>query len=391
MMRWIVIYVLLCGQLTAATAATAAKQSGCPDYPAPVLALNFGSRYAAPDNTTDPNSSPIAGPTTGPNTHTQLDTESDRAVTRALAPVDQFISALARDSNQALMQNNASRAQCALSAMQLWAQADALRDLNTAHAKMVVPSRLAGIAMAYALLHPLATSDRQKKIIETWLLRRGKDMQIYFEIDAPPGVANNNLQAWAGLAATRIGLSTNDVDLAAWGGQSAQKVACHTAPDGSLPLEMQRGQFALHYQLHSLTPLVATAALLTSVKIDLLASCDHAILRAADFALRALNDPGIAAEIAGQPQSYFNGTEQLHAFEMAWLVPLALYRKPPAPAPVAPPPTILLESLSHTKLGGRQSLVWHSFSHPLWQPKIDADGFSRLWRNPRLARSHPKP
>lgn len=376
MRRWFPLYLVL---QCLATSAAATDKTACPDYPVPVQRLEFGSRYSPPSRKDRP------------KTYSQLDAASDRAVSQALAPVDRFISALARDSNQALIKNNGARGQCALSAIAVWARADALNDLATPQAQMLTPSRLAGLAMAYGLLAPLAGSPQQQHSIEAWLLRRGHEMRHYFDTTAPAGVANNNLRAWAGLAATRIGLSTGDVSLTQWGIDSAQHVVCQAAPDGSLPLEMRRGQFALHYQLHSLAPLVTTAALIAPLQIDLFTVCDDAILRAADFALRALNTPELVTDIAGQSQSYFNGTEQLQEFELAWLVPLALHRKSVAPVVFAAPPPMEVERLSHSKLGGRQSLVWQSFSHPLWQPKIHAKDFFPPVQQSSASASPPHP
>ena len=119
-------------------------------------------------------------------------------------------------------------------------------------------------------------------------------------------------------------------------------------------LEMARRDLALHYQLHAVTPLVVTAALLNDAKPDLFDACDGAIHRAVDFVVAAFDDPKLAEGIAGRKQSYFDGSEKLRAFELAWAEAyLSLFDDAELRA--------FVESygdLGNSKLGGRQSILW---------------------------------
>lgn len=352
---------LLAALLLASVAGQAAVFN-CPVYTAPVVRLDFGSRYSV----------------TSEN-RALLDPDRDQRVTQALGPIDDFINDLARESAAALGngQHRAARAACALAAIETWAKADALADLQSPQARLVSPSRLGGIAMVYALLRPLSQNPQRTRDIDNWLNRRAAKMTLYFDTQAPPDAARNNLRAWAGLAATRIGLTTGDKSLLDWGADAARRVACQALPDGSLPLEMQRGKFALHYQMHALGPLVATAALLAPTGIDLFATCDHAIERAADFVAMAFADPMLTTRWAGVRQSYFTGKEQLQGFELAWITALSRHAPQPALSDLAAP----FQPLTHTKLGGNQALVWTTFEQPGWQPNIVTDAMTILTRH----------
>jgi poly(beta-D-mannuronate) lyase len=307
----------------------------------PVVSLGFPSRYAADSKT-----------------RSDFDAAGDAAVTAALKPIDTFIADLARTSNTAQSADGDAAtlaANCVLDHIAIWAAADALSDLQTGTAKMSVPSRVGGIAFAYANAVPFATDDPARRaIIENWLRARALQTIAYFDAYAPPRVNRNNLRAWAALGVARIGLTLDDARLIGWADISTRLVACTVSVDGSLPMEMQRGDLSLHYQLHAIGPLVMTAALLEKKGADLFGACDRAIPRAVSFTLRALEDPTRVAVIAGEEQSFSKGKEKLDAFEIAWAKAYLAFVDDPAVAALA----ATYDGLSNSKFGGDQSLLW---------------------------------
>lgn len=307
----------------------------------PVVSLGFPSRYAADSKT-----------------RSDFDAAGDAAVTAALKPIDEFITDLAKTSNaaQAGKGDAATRdADCVLDHIATWATAQALSDLKTDTARMSVPSRVGGIAFAYANALPFATDDPARRaVIEDWLRARALQTIGYFDAYAPPRVNRNNLRAWAALGVARIGLTLDDPHFVAWADISIRLVACTVSADGSLPLEMQRGDLALHYQLHAVGPLVMTAALLQEKGVDLFAACDRAIPRAVSFTMLALRDPTIVGALAGETQSFSKGSEKLDAFEIAWAKAYLAFVDDPDVAALA----ATYDTLSNSKFGGDQSLLW---------------------------------
>ncbi len=307
----------------------------------PVVSLGYPSRYTADSKT-----------------RSDFDESGNAAVEAALGPIDDFITDLARESNRAQTREGESAtksADCVLDRIAAWAKVDALSDIKTEAAGISVPSRVGGIAFAYANALPFATDDAERKaLIEGWLASRADQTMTFFDNEAPPRASRNNLRAWAALAVARIGLSLNDDLMVEWADASVRLVACSANEDGSLPLEMERGPLALHYHIHAVGPLAVTAALLESTGADLFAACERAIPRSVGFMLRALEDPGLVTALSGEVQSFEKGKEKLDAFEIAWAKAYLAHVDDPALADLAAE----FEQLSNSKFGGDQSLLW---------------------------------
>ena len=313
----------------------------CPVDAKPVVSLGFGSRY------TDDSAN-----------RTDFDEEADKAVTAALKPVDDFIADLARQTNivndpDASRERAGTAAACVMDSVLVWARADALSDLSTQGAKLSAPSRVGGIAFAYAAALKVLPQPEGQDEIEAWLLARAQQTMAFFDTEAPPRASQNNLRAWAGLAVTRVGLTLDDPSLIDWGAETLRLVACTAKPDGSLPNEMWRGKLALHYQLHAVAPLVTTAALLQDERPELFTVCDRALARIVRFTLSALEDPSAVERITGEKQT-LGGTRKARDFELAW-VPAYLTLDPDAEVAAG---LDRIKEPGNSKLGGDQRLLW---------------------------------
>lgn len=318
---------------------TATKAFVCPAIPEPVISLDHGSRYVTADKS-----------------RSDFDEASNEDVNAQLKPVDDFISDLATAANRALSDktDQAAAADCVLAGLAVWAKADALSQLDTMNAQLSAPSRLAGFAFAYAQVKPLLPPSEDQTRIERWFADRALATMVYFDTDAPKNASRNNLRAWAALAVARIGVTLDNPDMIGWAEASVRLVICQAAPDGSLPLEMARQDLALHYQLHAVTPVVVTAALLQTQGHQLFMACEGAIHRSVQFVLSAFADPDLVEQKTGHPQSYFDGSETLRGFELAWAEAyLSVFAAPKLASFVAEYGT-----LGNSKLGGRQSLLW---------------------------------
>lgn len=311
----------------------------CPDTPSPVVMLDHGSRYAADDAS-----------------RSDFDEAANTDVNAQLKPVDDFIADLAQTANRALIQDadQQAAADCVLVSLAIWAGADALSQLDSDNAHLSMPARLAGLAMAYAQVQPLLPPSADRRMVEDWMAARAGATVEYFDSTAPPKASRNNLRAWAGLAVAQVGLIRQDKGLIDWGDASARLVVCQAAADGSLPLEMARKELALHYQLHALTALVITAALLDRDGHTLFDACDGALHRAVGFAIKAFDNPDTVDRLAGKAQSYTTGKDKLQGFELAWATAyLARFPEPGLTALVKP-----FLPLANSKIGGKQSLLW---------------------------------
>lgn len=317
----------------------------CPPLADPVVQLDYGSRYKSKDKS-----------------RSAFDKTSNAEVNKQLKPVDSFVNDMITAANAALTasasETGAPEAKiatdCVVAGLAAWAKAGALGDMGTPNASLSVPSRVAGLGYAWAEVKPLVAKSAETDQIEAWLSGLATASMAFFDTDAPGNSAKNNLRAWAALAVARVGVTLQDKTMTDWADASVQLVACQAKPDGSLPLEMARKDLALHYQLHAVTALVSAAALLQTDGHALFAACDGSLHRSVRFVLDAFANPDLTTELSGVKQSYFDGSDKLQGFELAWAPAyLATFYAPDLAGFVAP-----FGDLANSKLGGQQSLLW---------------------------------
>lgn len=102
--------------------------------------------------------------------------------------------------------------------------------------------------------------------------------------------AHNNHLYWAGVEAVAAGVAANDRKLFDWAIAACRNGIAEIQPDGSMPLEMARGQRALHYHLFALSPLVYLAEFAEVNGIHLYAERDNALARLERLCVDGLKD-----------------------------------------------------------------------------------------------------
>ena len=314
-------------------------EQACEAAPPPMISLSYVSRYADDDQN-----------------RAKLDEDREAEVEAALSPLDGFIDQLA-DRTEALYSGNLgdreSAAECILTQLGSWAEADALSDLGTETVRLTVGSRYAAFALILWQTLPYAADHKMRGPIVSWLDSRMQE-QMAFWPQAPAGAQQGNLRAWAALAAAAVAMQANDAGLRDWADASATVVICSANPDGSLPQEMGRGKYALHYQLHAIAPLVTAAVLLERQGLLTSRNCDGALHRIVGFATGDLVDGSQSKAITGVDQSLFDGTENLTAYQLAWVEQYLLLRRDATLEAIA----ASLRPLIYTKLGGNQTMLW---------------------------------
>ncbi len=280
----------------------------CLDPREPVVSLDFGSRYKADSKF-----------------RSDIDTESDAEVTKALKTIDVFIQDLTRIVGKAQTEEDpekqAAMSTCVVNAVYDWAKADALSDLRTMNAKLAAPARLGGIAIAYAEAgNMIPDMQAEKQVIETWLQARARATMDFFDNEATKGASRNNLRAWASLAVGKIGIISKQKELVDWSIESNRTMIAGSADDGSLPLEMRRKKYALHYQLHALTPLVTSIAMLCDAGYG---NGDADLARLGTivhFSIEGVKNPALVEAVADAHQTVKPGLKT-NAASLAWLEP----------------------------------------------------------------------
>jgi poly(beta-D-mannuronate) lyase len=333
---WLLLLTLVLSFRSAPASVAATK--GCDPIPKPVVSLSFGSRYKDDSKT-----------------RSDIDEESDAEVTRSLAPVDDFVQVLIRDANSFRRDpvKNKRLAGCVMAAVDKWATANALSDLGTMNAKLAVPSRLGGIAIGYAQLGDVRDANPAARVrIEAWLKARAEATMHFFDKEATKGASRNNLRAWAGLAVGQIGILLENERMTMWSGDTIRRMIADANPDGSLPLEMKRAKYALHYQLHAVGPLVTAAAMLCETGKG--REQDIAGLRKiVEFSLAGLEDPKKVEVLTGVPQKIRQGYKS-NGGVLAWLEPyIAISHDQNAEAIAT-----AIRPLQNSKLGGNLTRLY---------------------------------
>jgi poly(beta-D-mannuronate) lyase len=114
--------------------------------------------------------------------------------------------------------------------------------------------------------------------------------------------ARNNHLYWAGVEAAAAAVAANDQKLLDWAVAAYRAGIAEIQPDGSMPLEMARGQRALHYHLFALSPLVYIAEFGQVNGIDLYAERDHALARLERLCVDGLKDNQFFVKTTGIAQ-----------------------------------------------------------------------------------------
>ena len=303
------------------------------------MSLDYGSRYDEFDSR-----------------RATLDPLRDAKVEAALAPLETFISDLAEradDLNRGTLREKRLAAACLLDSLSAWAREDALSDLRTETVRLTIGARLAAFALITWQAASYAPDHPGRADILAWLSRR-VEAQTRFWVDAPPGAQQGNLRAWAALAAAALAIQTDRPDLAEWSRAALEDVLCTAEADGSLPQEMSRGRYALHYQLHATGPLVLAAVLLEQQDIAAAELCDRALHRVVAFTAADLRDGTRTEARTGVVQTYFDGSDRIEPFQLAWLEPYrALVESEALGAALVP-----LRPLHFSKFGGNQTALW---------------------------------
>jgi len=153
--------------------------------------------------------------------------------------------------------------------------------------------------------------NRAQKNVPTWLAKLSGRVIEYYE----PRNRKNNLRYWAGLAVMSASIAADRQDLFNWALASYDVGIDEIKPDGTLPLEMERGNRAAHYHNFAAAPLVLMAELANENGLNLYSKDDYAIKRLVNFIIRLFSDSSGVVRIPSLPQNQV----QPNSSSFAWL------------------------------------------------------------------------
>ena len=191
-------------------------------------------------------------------------------------------------------------AQCALQHMMAAARDGVFTGKMSSRQAYYVQGWVIGaVAIAYLKIRDsgFVTPEEQKTLFP-WFVTVVNQTIAFYDSN---GAKNNHLY-WAGLEAMAAGVSANNRKLFDWGVKAYRTGINQIQTDGSLPLEIRRGQRALHYHLYAIAPLVYIAEFGEDNGLHLYAERDHALARLVDLSIKGLQNNEFFNKATGIPQ-----------------------------------------------------------------------------------------
>jgi poly(beta-D-mannuronate) lyase len=312
------------------------KKFTCAAAPAPVRDLTFDGFYQQGTNSS------------------VVDEAKMKAYDAATKTLDAFEMGVQRlgDSYVAAKPAEPAIAACALDWMAGWAGADALMGKISQQGSYVRKWMLATTAIAYIKIRDDAGLDAAKKqAVEGWMRRWSDAVRADYSTRLDRSDKRNNHSYWAGWAVIAAAVALNDRSHFDWALGQFRKALDQIKPDGTLPLEMERRQRALHYHLYAVAPLVMIAETAARNGVNLYDEKNGAFHRLVQRTVEGFDDQSFFEKASGSKQEFKN---KPNAGDIVWALPY----KHRYPAPALDRWTGKFDRLYSTRTGGDFGLLF---------------------------------
>ena len=241
----------------------------------------------------------------------------------SVAPVRNFSTELTRAADAYQVTGNLAAAKCVIHSLHVMAGLGVFSGkMGSGQAIYVQGWNLGSWAIPFLKVRDsgLASADEAREI-SAWLMKIATDNRAYYEAkraNPAPSDAHNNHLYWGALAYVGAAVAANDRAMFDWCMDAYREGARDIAADGTLPMELGRGQMALHYHLYALSPMVMLAEFGAANGIDLYAASNHAITRLVTLCIAGLASPAFFEHATGVAQV---NTPTIESWEISWAVP----------------------------------------------------------------------
>jgi poly(beta-D-mannuronate) lyase len=178
---------------------------------------------------------------------------------------------------------------------------------------------IGAIAIAYLKVRGSGLIHRkQQQEILPWMVKVVQQTEDYYDTRRrkEAGDSENNHLYWAGVEISAAGIAANNRQLFHWGMEAYHTGVAEIQPDGSLPLEMKRGQRALHYHLFAAAPLVYLAEFGEDNGLNLYAEHNYALKKLAALSAQGMVDNSFFVRATGIMQDTPKGSPT--AEQISW-------------------------------------------------------------------------
>jgi poly(beta-D-mannuronate) lyase len=249
-----------------------------------------------------------------------IDPEKWKAYAASSGPYKELGTQIVNAADDYRTTGSRDAAECAIQHMDAAAKDGVLTgEMSSNQAYYVQGWVIGAIAIAYLKVRDsgLILPDQQREIL-LWIGRVVQQSMQYFNTRRQKGTgdAENNHIYWAGVEVSAAGIALNNRKLFDWGANTYLDGVAQIQPDGTLPLEMRRGQRALHYHLYALAPLVYLAEFGEDNGLNLYAEHSYAIKKLAEVSTQGLVDNSFFVKATGTAQDTPKGPPT--AEEISW-------------------------------------------------------------------------
>jgi poly(beta-D-mannuronate) lyase len=257
--------------------------------------------------------------------HSIVDPKRYEVYQKAAAPFREVTKA-AEDAADTFQANGSTAAaRCVLHILSVAADDQAMTgNMDSNQSYYVQNWTLGALAITFLKVRSsnAGSADERKKIVG-WMSRVAHATESYFNQRRAKKTkdSQNNHLYWAGMTVMAVGVAADDRQFYDWGVGAYQDGAGQVAPDGTLPLEMERGARALHYHLFAAAPLVMMAEFGAANDQDLYAAHQGALHLLVRRAISGLQDNSYFKQKAGVEQDTPGAKPK--PTDIVWLRPYA--------------------------------------------------------------------
>ncbi len=263
--------------------------------------------------------------------HSIIDQDLKKKYEASVATVDDFSRVVVKAADAYQTTGSRAAAQCVSALLENAAQQKTLTGrMDGGQSSYVQGWNLGAWAVAYLKVRGSGVvSEEKSRQILKWLKNLAEDNRGYYNDKrrhSGPNDSHNNHLYWAAFSISAAGIANNDRGLFRWGLDAYREGVSDIRGDGTLPMEMDRAQMALHYHLYALAPLIMLAEFGETNGVDLYAEHNYAIKRLVTRCVAGFQDPSFFQQQTGVPQV---ATPKIDAWEISWAQPYT--RRFPAP------------------------------------------------------------
>jgi poly(beta-D-mannuronate) lyase len=241
----------------------------------------------------------------------------------SVSEIESFSRFVVRAADAYRTTGSRAAAECVVNLLQGAAEQGALAGNMDGHQAVYTQgSNLGAWAIAFLKVRGsgVATPEQNRQIA-AWLKKLARGNEAYYNmrrLRRGPNDGYSHHLYWAGFAVAAAAVANNDQGMFRWAMNAYKQGVSDIREDGTLPIEMDRGQLALHSHIYALAGLVMLAEFGEVNGMDLYAEKNSAIGRLIAVCVSGIEDPSFFQRETGVAQVV---ESEVQPWEISWARP----------------------------------------------------------------------